>query len=158
MPKSSSDLFLSCLPINTLHVFLISPMLSTYYTHLILFHMITPIIVSKVKLKFSPCLTKHNAMKTYGGSGDIFPRVLVLGTRWTLVNSTSYKIFIVQFSPSSSYFISLRLLFPTSILILSSYLCLCLSRGLFPRGVLTISLCTFLSCPLPYPVVSSPLI
>jgi hypothetical protein len=37
---------------------------------------------NKVKVKLSPCLTKHHAMKTYWGSGDIAPRILDLGTRW----------------------------------------------------------------------------
>jgi hypothetical protein len=36
----------------------------------------------KVKLKFSLCLTKHHAMKTYWGSGDTAPRILDFGTRW----------------------------------------------------------------------------
>jgi hypothetical protein len=34
------------------------------------------------KVKFSLCLTKHHAMKTYWGNGGIAPRVLDLGTRW----------------------------------------------------------------------------
>jgi hypothetical protein len=38
--------------------------------------------VIKVKVKLSPCLTKHHAMKTYWGSGDIAPCILDLGTRW----------------------------------------------------------------------------
>jgi hypothetical protein len=36
----------------------------------------------KVKVKLSLLLTKHNAMKTYWGSGCIAPRILDLGTRW----------------------------------------------------------------------------
>jgi len=33
----------------------------------------------KVKVKLLLCLTKHHAMKTYWGSGDIAPRILDLG-------------------------------------------------------------------------------
>jgi hypothetical protein len=38
----------------------------------------------EVMVKFSQCffLTKHHAMKTYGGSGGIAPWILDLGTRW----------------------------------------------------------------------------
>jgi hypothetical protein len=36
----------------------------------------------EVKVKLSLCLTKHHAMKTYWGSGDIAPHFLDLGTRW----------------------------------------------------------------------------
>jgi hypothetical protein len=36
----------------------------------------------KVKVELSLCLTKHNSMKTYWGSGSIAPRILDLGTRW----------------------------------------------------------------------------
>jgi hypothetical protein len=39
-------------------------------------------LYGKVKVKLSLCLTKHNAMKTYWGSGSIAPRILDLGTRW----------------------------------------------------------------------------
>jgi hypothetical protein len=35
----------------------------------------------KVKIKLSPCLIKHHAMKTYWESGGIAPRILDLGTR-----------------------------------------------------------------------------
>jgi hypothetical protein len=35
-----------------------------------------------VKVKLPLCLTKHDAMKTYCGSGGIAPRILDLGTRW----------------------------------------------------------------------------
>jgi hypothetical protein len=38
--------------------------------------------IKTVKVKLSLCLTKHNAMKTYCGSGSIVPRILDLGTRW----------------------------------------------------------------------------
>jgi hypothetical protein len=38
--------------------------------------------IIKVKVKFSLCLTKHHAMKTYWGSGGIAPLILDLGTRW----------------------------------------------------------------------------
>jgi hypothetical protein len=41
----------------------------------------------KVKVKLSPCLTKHHAMKTYWGSGSIVPLILDLGTRWRQVVS-----------------------------------------------------------------------
>jgi hypothetical protein len=41
----------------------------------------------KVKVKLSLCLTKHQAMKTYWGSGGIAPRILDLGTRWRWVVS-----------------------------------------------------------------------
>jgi hypothetical protein len=37
---------------------------------------------TKIKVKLSPCLTKHHAMKVYWGSGGIAPRILDLGTRW----------------------------------------------------------------------------
>jgi hypothetical protein len=36
----------------------------------------------KVKVKLSLCLTKHNAMKTYGRSGGIASGILDLCTRW----------------------------------------------------------------------------
>jgi hypothetical protein len=36
----------------------------------------------KVKVKLFLCLTKHHAMKTNGGSGDIALHILDLGTRW----------------------------------------------------------------------------
>jgi hypothetical protein len=37
----------------------------------------------KVTVKLSLCLTKHRAMKTYGGGErGIGPRILGLGTRW----------------------------------------------------------------------------
>jgi hypothetical protein len=35
----------------------------------------------KVKVKLSLCLTKNQAMKTYGGTGDISPGIPDLGTR-----------------------------------------------------------------------------
>jgi hypothetical protein len=35
-----------------------------------------------VQLKLSLCLTKHHAMKIYGQSGGIAPRILNLGTAW----------------------------------------------------------------------------
>jgi len=40
-----------------------------------------------VKAKLSLCLTKHHAIKTYWGIGDIYisPRILDLGTRWRRV-------------------------------------------------------------------------
>jgi hypothetical protein len=41
-----------------------------------------PPLDPKVKVKLSLCLTKHHAMKTYGGSEGIAPRILDLGTRW----------------------------------------------------------------------------
>jgi hypothetical protein len=34
------------------------------------------------KVKLYLCLTKHHAMKTYWGSGDIAPHILDLGIRW----------------------------------------------------------------------------
>jgi hypothetical protein len=44
-------------------------------------------LTDNVKLKLFLCLTKHHAMKTYWGSGDIVPRILDFGTRWMwLVN------------------------------------------------------------------------
>jgi hypothetical protein len=39
------------------------------------------------KSKVFLCLTKHNAMKTYLGIGDIAPGILDLGTRWRWVVS-----------------------------------------------------------------------
>jgi len=36
----------------------------------------------KVKIKFSLCLTKQHAMKTYWGSGGIAPPILDFDTRW----------------------------------------------------------------------------
>jgi hypothetical protein len=47
-----------------------------------------------VKVKLSQCLTKHHAMKTYWGSGDIAPRILDVGTRWR---------WIVSFTPRPLY-------------------------------------------------------
>jgi hypothetical protein len=38
----------------------------------------------KVKVKLFLCLTKHHAMKTYWGSGDVTPRILDFGTRWRM--------------------------------------------------------------------------
>jgi hypothetical protein len=45
----------------------------------------------KVKLKLSLCLRKHDAMKTYWGSGGIAPRLLDLGTRWKWVVSFTHR-------------------------------------------------------------------
>jgi len=44
-------------------------------------------LLQKVKVKLSLGLTKHHAMKTYGGSGGIAPRILKVGTRWRRVFS-----------------------------------------------------------------------
>jgi hypothetical protein len=38
--------------------------------------------ITKVKVKFSLCLTKHYSMKTCWESGGVTPRILNLGTRW----------------------------------------------------------------------------
>jgi hypothetical protein len=35
-----------------------------------------------LKIELFLCLTKHHAMKTYWGGGDIAPRILSHGTRW----------------------------------------------------------------------------
>jgi hypothetical protein len=45
----------------------------------------------KVKAKLPLCLTKHQAMKAYWGSGSIAPRILDLGTRWRWVVSFTYR-------------------------------------------------------------------
>jgi hypothetical protein len=52
------------------------------------------------KRKVSLCLTKHNAMKTYWGSGDIAPLILVLGTRcrW-VVSFTPWPLYPQGKSP-----------------------------------------------------------
>jgi hypothetical protein len=36
-----------------------------------------------VKVKLSLCSTKHHAMEAYWESGDVAPRILDLGTRWS---------------------------------------------------------------------------
>jgi hypothetical protein len=36
----------------------------------------------KEEVKLSLFLTKHHAMKTYWGSGDITPNIINLSTRW----------------------------------------------------------------------------
>jgi hypothetical protein len=46
------------------------------------------------KVKLLLCLTEHHAMKTYGGSGDIAPRILDLGTR---------RRWVVSFTPRPLY-------------------------------------------------------
>jgi hypothetical protein len=38
--------------------------------------------LGEIKVKLSPCLTKHHAMKTYWGSGGIAPHILGLGIGW----------------------------------------------------------------------------
>jgi hypothetical protein len=48
---------------------------------------ITTRSITKVKVTSSLCLTKHYAIKTYGGSGCIDPRFLDLGTSWRWVVS-----------------------------------------------------------------------
>jgi hypothetical protein len=50
--------------------------------------------IVKVKVKLSLCLTEHHAMKTYGESGGIAPRILDLGTR---------KRRVVSFTPRPLY-------------------------------------------------------
>jgi hypothetical protein len=52
------------------------------------------IIQSRVKVKLSLCLTKHHAMKTYCGSGDIALRSLDIGTIWR---------WVVSFTPRPLY-------------------------------------------------------
>jgi hypothetical protein len=44
-------------------------------------HEITLIIQTEHQRRIL-CLTKHHAMKKYGGSGGIASRILNLGTRW----------------------------------------------------------------------------
>jgi hypothetical protein len=39
------------------------------------------------EVKLSLCVTKHHAMKTYGGNGGVAPRILDFGTRWRWVVS-----------------------------------------------------------------------
>jgi hypothetical protein len=39
------------------------------------------LVIIKVKVKLSLCLTKHHTMKAYWGNGGIAPRILDLGTR-----------------------------------------------------------------------------
>jgi hypothetical protein len=51
------------------------------------------IFLSKVKVKLSLCLTKHHAMKTYWGSGDIALLILDLGTRWWVVSFTPQPLY-----------------------------------------------------------------
>jgi hypothetical protein len=46
------------------------------------------------EVKFSPCLAKHRAMKSYWGSGGIPARILNLGTRWR---------WVVSFTPPPLY-------------------------------------------------------
>jgi hypothetical protein len=46
------------------------------------------------KSKFSVCLIKRHAMKTYWGSGGIAPRIIHLGTRWA---------WVVSFTPRPLY-------------------------------------------------------
>jgi len=36
----------------------------------------------QAKVELSLCVTKHNAMKTYWGSGGTAPRILNLGNAW----------------------------------------------------------------------------
>jgi hypothetical protein len=48
-------------------------------------------VKSKVKVKLSLCLTKHNAMKTYWGSGGIALHVLNHGIGWSLVVSFTLR-------------------------------------------------------------------
>jgi len=55
---------------------------STYIVILplpICIHLLT---YTKVKLKLSPCLTKHHTMKTYWKGGGMASCILNLGTRW----------------------------------------------------------------------------
>jgi hypothetical protein len=42
----------------------------------------TALLCTKGKGKVVLCLTKHRAMKKYGGIGGIAPCILDLGTRW----------------------------------------------------------------------------
>jgi hypothetical protein len=60
--------------------------LNIHQTALIL-HRRTVIYLIKVKVKFSLCLTKHHAMKTYRGSRGIAALILDIGTRWRWVGS-----------------------------------------------------------------------
>jgi hypothetical protein len=44
----------------------------------------------KIKVKLSLCLTKHDAMKTYGESEGICPRIIGLDTKWRC--AVSFKL------------------------------------------------------------------
>jgi hypothetical protein len=56
--------------------------------------------VGKVKLKVSLCLTKHQAMKTYWGSGGIAACIHDLGTRWRwVVSFTLWPLYSQRKSP-----------------------------------------------------------